>query len=111
VSVSLAPKSGERNLACKKASRSHVHRGANLVHQKLGDVMQTNCAPKILSATHGETGRYDRLDVSLLVSVINGDEAALRVLFTRHNVRIYRFVLRLTGNRSIAEEIISDVFL
>jgi RNA polymerase sigma-70 factor (ECF subfamily) len=47
----------------------------------------------------------------LLESVINGDEAALRILFTRHNVRIYRFVLRLTGNRSIAEEIVSDVFL
>jgi RNA polymerase sigma-70 factor (ECF subfamily) len=46
-----------------------------------------------------------------LESVINGDEAALRVLCTRHNVRIYRFVLRLTGDRSIAEEIVSDVFL
>ena len=73
--------------------------------------MQTNCAPKIYSATHGERGRRDGLDVSLLEFVINGDEAALRILFTRHNVRIYRFVLRLTGNRSIAEEIVSDVFL
>jgi RNA polymerase sigma-70 factor (ECF subfamily) len=73
--------------------------------------MQTNNAPKIHSATLGERGRHDTLDVSLLESVINGDEAALRVLFTRHNVRIYRFVLRLTGNRSISEEIVSDVFL
>jgi RNA polymerase sigma-70 factor, ECF subfamily len=73
--------------------------------------MQTNCAPKIHLATHGERGRRDGLDVSLLESVINGEEAALRILFTRHNVRIYRFVLRLTGNRSIAEEIVSDVFL
>ena len=73
--------------------------------------MQTNHAPKIRPATHGETGRYDTLDVSLLKSVINGNEDALRVLFTRHNVQIYRFVLRLTGNRSIAEEIVSDVFL
>lgn len=73
--------------------------------------MQTNHAPTIRSATNGERGRYDTLDVSLLESVINGDETALRVLFTRHNVRIYRFVLQLTGNRSIAEEIVSDVFL
>ena len=73
--------------------------------------MQTSHAPKIRSAPHGERSRHDTLDVSLLESVINGDEAALRVLFTRHNVRIYRFVLQLTGNRSIAEEIVRDVFL
>jgi hypothetical protein len=78
---------------------------------KTGGRQQTNCAPKIHSATYRERGRHDGLDVSLLESVINGDEAALRVLFTRHGVRIYRFVLRLTGNRSIAEEIVSDVFL
>jgi len=78
---------------------------------KTGGHQQTNCAPMIHSATHGKRGGHDGLDVSLLESVINGDEAALRVLFTRHNVRIYRFVLRLTGNRSIAEEIVSDVFL
>jgi len=43
--------------------------------------------------------------------VANDDGDALRVLFTRHNVRIYRYVLRLSGNTSIAEETVSDVFL
>ena len=47
----------------------------------------------------------------LLESVVSGDEAAFRVLFTRHNVRIYRFVLRLTGDKSIAEDTVSEVFL
>jgi hypothetical protein len=47
---------------------------------KTGGRQQTNCAPKIHSATHGKRGRHDGLDVSLLESVINGDEAALRVL-------------------------------
>ena len=55
--------------------------------------------------------RHDTLDVSLVESAAKGDDAALRVLFARHNVRVFHFVLRLTGNRSIAEEIVSDVFL
>jgi RNA polymerase sigma-70 factor, ECF subfamily len=70
--------------------------------------MQTNCAPTI---AHVQRVKHDTLDISLLGSVIKGDDDALRVLFVRHNVRIYRFVLRLTGNRSLAEETVSDVFL
>jgi len=35
----------------------------------------------------------------------------MQVLFQRHNVRAYRFVLRLTGNASLAEEIVSETFL
>src|SRR5271166_268276 len=76
--------------------------------QKRGTVMQTSCAPTI---AHVQRVKHDTLDISLLGSVIKGDDDALRVLFVRHNVRIYRFVLRLTGNRSLAEETVSDVFL
>jgi RNA polymerase sigma-70 factor (ECF subfamily) len=70
--------------------------------------MQINSAP---TPTHVQGGRHDTLDLALLESVTAGDEAALRVLFVRHNVRVYRFVLRLTGSSSIAEETVSDVFL
>jgi RNA polymerase sigma-70 factor (ECF subfamily) len=73
--------------------------------------MQAASTPRIRSTTHGQGGRRDALDISLLESVINGDHGAFRVLFIRHNVRIYRFVLRLTGNKSLAEEIVSEVFL
>jgi RNA polymerase sigma-70 factor (ECF subfamily) len=73
--------------------------------------MQANSAPKVHSATHDQRGVRDTLDISLLESVKNGDQAAFRVLLIRHNVRIYRFVLRLTGDRSIAEEVVGDVFL
>ena len=60
--------------------------------------MQAASTPRIRSTTHCQGGRRDALDISLLESVINGDHGAFRVLFIRHNVRIYRFVLRLTGN-------------
>ena len=35
----------------------------------------------------------------------------MQVLFARHQVRMYRFVLRLVGNQAAAEDLISEVFL
>jgi RNA polymerase sigma-70 factor, ECF subfamily len=35
----------------------------------------------------------------------------MQVLFARHHVRVYRFVLRLVRNESAAEDLISEVFL
>ena len=50
-------------------------------------------------------------DEALLESIAKGDKSAMQVLFGRHNVRVYRFVSRLAGNASLAEDIVSDVFL
>ncbi|HLH98483.1 MAG TPA: sigma-70 family RNA polymerase sigma factor [Xanthobacteraceae bacterium] len=52
-----------------------------------------------------------KLDKTLLEQIAAGDRLAMQVLFQRHNVRVYRFVLRLVGNPAIAEEIVGDVFL
>ncbi len=35
----------------------------------------------------------------------------MEVLFARHQVRVYRFLLRLVGNTAAAEDLIGDVFL
>ena len=35
----------------------------------------------------------------------------MQVLYARHHVRVYRFVLRLVRNEATAEDLISDVFL
>jgi RNA polymerase sigma-70 factor, ECF subfamily len=50
-------------------------------------------------------------DEVLIGRVANGDRLAMQVLFARHHVRVYRFVLRLTRNEATAEDVISDVFL
>jgi len=50
-------------------------------------------------------------DDVLIESIGNGDKRAMVSLFMRHNVRIHRFVMRLTGKTSIAEDIVSEVFL
>jgi RNA polymerase sigma-70 factor, ECF subfamily len=49
-------------------------------------------------------------DETLLSAISNRDQRAMRVLYARHHVRVYRFVLRLTQDRSLAEDVVSDVF-
>jgi RNA polymerase sigma-70 factor, ECF subfamily len=51
------------------------------------------------------------LDRALIESIADGDKRAMQVLYARHNVRIYRFIEHLIGNSSVAEDLVSDVFL
>jgi RNA polymerase sigma-70 factor (ECF subfamily) len=50
-------------------------------------------------------------DACLMERVAEGDRGAMRLLFTRHHLTVYRFVLRLVGNSATAEDIVSDVFI
>jgi RNA polymerase sigma-70 factor, ECF subfamily len=50
-------------------------------------------------------------DEVLIGRIANGDRLAMQVLFVRHHVRVYRFVLRLVRNEATAEDLISEVFL
>jgi RNA polymerase sigma-70 factor, ECF subfamily len=50
-------------------------------------------------------------DEALLGAIAAGDQRAMQVLYARHHVRVYRFVLRLTQDRSLAEDVVSEVFL
>ena len=50
-------------------------------------------------------------DEVLISRIATGDRLAMQVLYARHHVRVYRFVLRLVGNPTVAEDLISDVFL
>ena len=50
-------------------------------------------------------------DEALIVRIAAGDKLAMQVLFARHHVRVYRFVLRLVRSETAAEDLISEVFL
>ena len=50
-------------------------------------------------------------DEVLIGRIAAGDKLAMQVLFARHHVRVYRFVLRFVGEPSRAEDLISEVFL
>ena len=52
----------------------------------------------------------ERDDV-LLRRAARGDEEAFTLLYRRHQVAMYRFAVRMTGNVWAAEEIVQDVFM
>ena len=47
----------------------------------------------------------------LVQLVAEGDKDAMRVLFARHNVRVFRFLTRIVGNDATAEDLVNEVFL
>jgi len=50
-------------------------------------------------------------DEVLIGRIAGGDRLAMQVLFARHHVRVFRFVLRLVREEATAEDLISEVFL
>ncbi len=50
-------------------------------------------------------------DEELLTNARQGSRAAWAELFDRHQGRIYRFALRMTGSTGVADEVVQDTFL
>src|ERR1700716_3847037 len=50
-------------------------------------------------------------DEMLLESIATGGRTAMHVFYSRHNVRVYRFVLRMVRDTTMAEDLVSQVFL
>ena len=50
-------------------------------------------------------------DEVLIGRIANGDRLAMQVLYVRHHVRVFRFVVRLVRDETKAEDLISEVFL
>jgi RNA polymerase sigma-70 factor (ECF subfamily) len=49
-------------------------------------------------------------DGDLLARIRSGDALALKALYGRHHVKVYRFALRLLRNEASAEDVVSEVF-
>src|SRR3978361_2400740 len=50
-------------------------------------------------------------DEMLLESIAQGGRSAMHILYSRHNVRVYRFILRMVRDTTTAEDLVSQVFL
>ncbi len=50
-------------------------------------------------------------DEMLLERIAEGDRSAMHTLYARHNVRVYRFVLRMLRDVTATEDLVSQVFL
>ena len=64
-------------------------------------------AAPAIAATAGEYSS----DEILIERIAAGDKLAMQVLFARHRTTIYRWLLRFVGNETVAEDLLSDVFL
>lgn len=51
------------------------------------------------------------VDEELIRRIAAGDQAAMRALFTRYHVKVYRYALRIVRRETLAEDLIGEVFL
>ena len=72
----------------------------------MSNVVAINAAAKKSIAAARATS-----DETLLQSIAKSDRTAMHVLYSRHNVRVYRFVLRMVRDTTMAEDLVSQVFL
>jgi RNA polymerase sigma-70 factor (ECF subfamily) len=49
-------------------------------------------------------------DEILVERIAAGDKLAMQVLFARHRTNVYRWLIRLVGNETVADDLLSDVF-
>jgi RNA polymerase sigma-70 factor (ECF subfamily) len=47
----------------------------------------------------------------LIRRIAAGDQLAMRTLFAQHRVALYRWLLRLVGDETLAEDLLNEVFL
>jgi RNA polymerase sigma-70 factor, ECF subfamily len=50
-------------------------------------------------------------DDNVIKAIASGSQSAMRTLYLRHHVRVYRFMIRLGIDADCAEDLVSEVFL
>jgi RNA polymerase sigma-70 factor (ECF subfamily) len=62
-------------------------------------------------ASHSIIAAQATSDDMLLESIADGNRTSMHILYCRHNVRVYRFILRIVRDATTAEDLVSQVFL
>jgi len=62
-------------------------------------------------ASQGIIAAQATSDDMLLESIADGNRTSMHILYCRHNVRVYRFILRMVRDRGMAEDVLSEAFL
>ena len=75
--------------------------------------MATVCIRGEAAATSLEwaAARESSSDKALIRRIAAGDQSAMRALFARYRVALYRWLLRLVDDGALAEALLSEVFL
>jgi RNA polymerase sigma-70 factor, ECF subfamily len=67
-------------------------------------------SPRAAAAVPAQA-RETSSDAILIGRIASGDQLAMRTLFARHRVPLYRWLLRIVRDETLAEDLLSDVFL
>jgi RNA polymerase sigma-70 factor (ECF subfamily) len=74
--------------------------------------MITACARRGWAASLAQAATPETsCDIMLIRRIAQGDQLAMRTLFGRHRIALYRWLLRLVGDEALAEDLLSEVFL
>jgi len=65
----------------------------------------------IAARANGRRRSAETSDDVLVGLIAQGDKEAMQVLYRRHNVRVFRFLLRFVDGEATAEDLVSEVFL
>jgi RNA polymerase sigma-70 factor (ECF subfamily) len=76
-----------------------------LTHAKSADAALARAAARDNSADDAGS------DDALIRRIAAGDQLAMRTLFARHRIPLYRWLLRIVRDETTAEDLLSDVFL
>jgi RNA polymerase sigma-70 factor, ECF subfamily len=76
-------------------------------------LMATACIRRGGAAASPEwaAAREGTSDKTLIRRIAEGDQSAMRALTSRYQVMLYRWLLRLVDDKSLAEDLLSEVFL
>src|SRR5215475_3963555 len=85
------------------SAQAHIARPIPTVRPQLAAV----AAVSALAATVGETSS----DENLVKQIAVGSKPAMQALFARHRTYVYRWLLRFVSNETLAEDLLSEVFL
>src|SRR5215510_14094981 len=68
---------------------------------------EPNCSPLRLTSRDGRSVAMQATSDEVLIGrIANGDRLAMQVLYARHHVRVFRFVVRLVRDEATAEDLI-----
>lgn len=62
-------------------------------------------------AQPAHSSKVETSDQAVIARVAAGEGDAMRILFARHSVKVFRFLTRLVGDAATAEDLVSEVFL
>jgi RNA polymerase sigma-70 factor, ECF subfamily len=77
----------------------------------LNAFIRPRSAVTAVSAAAAATAKEGSSDTILVERIAAGDRLAMQALFARHRTPVYRWLLRFVSDQTLAEDLLSEVFL